>query len=117
MLHIEIHIRGISVTDPESGNLFSTLIMDRLDDSELPFYLSGLAFVPQMQNDALFLHERLRPLKSENSKLLSKLPKLEIPEEYCCPLSGDIIGTPIYDIRAPQVRYDRDFLILLDWKN
>lgn len=71
--------------------------------------MRGTGF-PVLPNEVRFLHTRFRPIKSKNSKLLSDVPCVIIPDEYCCPLSGDIMENPVYDIRAPQLRYDEIFL-------
>lgn len=108
--HIEIIFQGISTSDQQSIRLFSTYIISRLNDFRLPFYLSDSSFTSPQPGDVMFLHTRFKPEKSKYSKLLSNIPNLNIPNEYCCPLSGDIIETPVYDIRSPSVRYDETFL-------
>lgn len=107
----KVTINGLSVIDNESAHMLHIIVSERLDDSELPFYVSGLTkSAAALPGEAAFLHERLKPLRSKNAKLLSKINVAEIPEDFCCKLSGEIMDEPVYDMRAPGVNYDQDFL-------
>lgn len=108
---VKLTIKGISVIDNESSNMLHSILCERIDDNELPFYVSLLSTTEHSApGEGLFRHERLRPLRSKNSRLLSKITDLVIPDEFCCKLSGDIMDDPVYDIRSPGAYYDQDFL-------
>lgn len=106
---IEIQIAGVTVTDAESHNLFETFVIQRGKSFRISFVLSGLVYSPMQPDDRLFLASKFKPHQSKYAELLSKIPNLSIPDEFCCPLSGDIMETPVYDIRSPGVRYDDKF--------
>lgn len=108
---IKLTIKGISVIDEESQNMLFSILCDRISDAELPFYVSSTSLSQRaLPGEGVFLHERLKPLRSKNSRLLAKIVNLEIPDEFCCTLSGDIMDHPVYDSRSPEVCYDQDFL-------
>ena len=108
---INLRINGLSVIDEESENMLCSIIRERIKELNLPFRISGSSrHRAALPGEALFLHERFKPIRSKNSKLLAKIAGLEIPEEFCCLLSGDIMDEPVYDIRSPGVHYDQDFL-------
>lgn len=108
---IKLVIKGISVVDNESGHMLYSIVNERIYDCGLPFFISKSTVTTHvLPGEAVFNHERFRPLRSKNSRLFAKFPDLEIPEEFCCKLSGDIMDDPVYDIRSPGVCYDQDFL-------
>lgn len=116
IVSIDINIKGLSVIDNESSNMLSSLIHKNLDDTDMPFYLSGHNQHDRTEsNEAVFLHERFRPIKSQNAKHLSKIKSLEVPEEFCCALGYDIMDEPVFDIRSPHIMYDYAFLMY--WLN
>lgn len=107
----KIQIDGISVIDVESVNMLASIVKERIEDSNLPIYLSQTTLTgAALPGEALFLHQRLKPIRSKHARLLSKIEEVQIPEEFCCPLSGDIMDDPVYDTRSPSIHYDQDFL-------
>lgn len=107
---VSLTIKGIAVIDEESLNMLFSIVSDRISDAELPFYVSETSLTHQIPGEGIFRHDRLKPLRSKNSKLLAKVADLKIPDEFCCKLSGDIMDDPVYDLRSPGISYDQDFL-------
>lgn len=109
---VKILINGISIIDPESSQMLASIIKRRLEETDMPFYLSQHSETANAApGEAVFSHTRFKPLKSGNSRYISHINGLEIPERLQCPLSGDIMGLPVYDIRSPSIFYDNDFLM------
>lgn len=111
---IKFELRGIAVVDDESVNLAHSIVEKSLSDENMPFYVSSLERTQVFPNEIVFRHERLKPGKSKNALSIAHL-ELDVPEEFCCPLSGDIMDTPVYDIRSSGVKYDEDHLMY--WLN
>ncbi|MCX7125452.1 MAG: hypothetical protein NTU49_06855 [Gammaproteobacteria bacterium] len=107
---VDMEINGLAVVERESEKMLCSLITERLKDSELPFYLSSSFCTLPLPTEGIFSHERFKPLRSKNARLLAKLSDLVVPEELCCKLSGDIMDDPVFDIRSPNICYDQDFL-------
>jgi hypothetical protein len=109
---IRVTVNGLCVTDKESSNMLVSLINEKLEESDIPFYLSGQSQQSNPgNNEALFLHKRFIPIKSRNSKNLSKIESITVPEEFCCSLSTEIMDEPVFDIRSPHIMYDYNFLM------
>ncbi len=107
----KLKIRGITVVDEESSNMLASVIFERLEEASDLFCLKTCGKCEQrLLGEGLFHHSRFKPIKSKNAKEVSRIKELNIPEEFCCPLSGDIIDHPVYDIRSPTVVYDYSFL-------
>ena len=109
---ILISMNGLCVTDKESSNMLVSLINEKLEEADMPFYLSKqMQQSVRLNNEALFLHKRFLPLKSRNSKNLSKIESISVPEDFCCSLSTEIMDEPVFDIRSPHIMYDYNFLM------
>lgn len=116
IVSIKVNLKGISVCDSESSNMIAVLITEKLDEAGGHFYLAEQDQRSKpSDNEAVFLHDRFCPIKSRNAKHVEHIKSLEIPEEFCCPLSGDIMDEPISDIRNPGIVYDYNFLMY--WLN
>lgn len=53
------------------------------------------------------------PDETRNAEKLAFLPDLEIPEEFLCTISREIMTNPVYDPRCPQQKFD--LLVIRRW--
>lgn len=51
--------------------------------------------------------------KDRNAEKLALLPDLEIPEDFICGISREIMTNPVYDRRCPQQKFD--LLVIKEW--
>ena len=116
VVSIEMKIHGITVIDKESLNMLESIIFERLNESDSPFYLSECSqFSRPNPGEAVFLHERFKPIISKNARDISHIERLEIPQKFCCSISNFVMDRPVYDIRSPHILYDND--VLMYWIN
>lgn len=105
-------IVGFSFSDKESCQQLIYLVMNRLEEANSPFYLIDNPVSEHHSNDIVFRHCRFKPQLSNNQRLLDKLgvADTDIPDDYKCLISGMIMDRPIFDVRAPNTKYDEAFL-------
>ncbi len=109
-------LQGIAILEVESSHMFLSIIADRLLETNLPYYAYSISIPHNLiPGEAVFRHQKFRPLKTKNARNISEIKDVVIPEKFSCPLSGDIMNEPVYDIRSPHIVYDHDFLIY--WLN
>lgn len=51
--------------------------------------------------------------KDRNAEKLASLPDLEIPEDFICGISREIMTNPVYDRGCPQQKFD--LLVIREW--
>lgn len=107
---VVICLEGLSVIDQNSHNMMVNIIRRRLKDDSLPFCLSKSSFGNSYaRGDAVFLAERLRPAESLNSKQLAQInfPDTQVPTNFICSISAQVMDHPVYDLRAPDQKFEK----------
>lgn len=73
-------------------------------------YISGASFDVSPDDKVYSLESVLRPITT-NTKLLSEImPMSEIPAEFKCALTGQIMDSPVTTKQSPTVRYNKSHL-------